>query len=366
MDALARAGELESQGKPVIHMEVGQPDFPTPEFIKEAAFKALKDNKTGYTNCMGIVPLREAIAEYYHDNYGVTVHPDQIVITQGTSPALMMILSVLCERGDSVLMPDPCYASYSSLVNFAEAEPVLVPATEEQDFQLDPDRVEKALRPNTRAILVNSPSNPGGTLVGREVMSKLASFGRTLVSDEIYHGLVYEGATVSAMQVTDNCCLVDGFSKRYSMTGWRLGWIVAPKDLIGPLLRFQQNFFVCANSFTQWAGLAAIKHGAEDVKRMAAEYNRRRHVIVNGLNKLGFNIKSTPAGAFYVLANARHISSDSIALASDILEKTYVGVTAGVDFGPGAEGYLRFSYANSVENIEEALERLKKYLENRL
>jgi len=184
-----------------------------------------------------------------------------------------------------------------------------------------------------------------------------------LISDEIYHGLVYEGEAASALEVTGYCCVADGFSKRYAMTGWRLGWIVAPMPLVPMLIRLQQNFFICAGSMAQWAGIEAVRHGQPDVERMAAEYNRRRIVMLEGLRKLGFSIQSSPAGAFYILANARHISANSLELAFDILRRAHVGVAPGVDFGPETEGYLRFSYANSVENIEEALARLGKYLE---
>jgi aspartate/methionine/tyrosine aminotransferase len=283
----------------------------------------------------------------------------------------MMLLQAVCDTGDTVITPGPTYACYDSMINFAGASSIRLPAKEENGFQLEPDAVRAAILPSTKAIVVNSPSNPCGTLISREALQKLAALGPMLLSDEIYHGLVYAGKAVSALEVSSTCLIADGFSKRYAMTGWRLGWVVFPEELTanGALVKavssMQQNFFVCAAAATQVAGIAALKHAAPDVRRMAAEYNRRRVVMMDGLAKLGFGIKSSPEGAFYVLANAAHLNGNSLELALDILDKTGVSLTPGIDFGPEAEGYLRFCYANSVENIEEALARLGKYLENR-
>ena len=364
MDVLAEASRLERGGARVIHLELGQPDFETPEFIKEAAIKATRDGKTGYTPANGILPLREAIAAYYDVRYNVRISPEQVLITQGTSPGLMMLLAALCDKGETVITPDPAYACYDPAIRFAGAESIRAATTEEEGFQLAPGRVRRVLKPNTRAILVNSPSNPGGTLIARRELKELSELGPMLLSDEIYHGLVYEGEAASALEVTGDCCVADGFSKRYAMTGWRLGWIVAPESLTPTLIRLQQNFFLCANSIAQWAGIEAIKHGWPHVERMAAEYDRRRIIMLEGLRKLGFRIQSSPAGAFYILADARQISASSLDLAFDILRRAHVAITPGVDFGAATEGYLRFCYANSVENIEEALARLGKYLES--
>ncbi len=367
MDILEKAQELERAGRGIIHLEIGQPDFSTPDCINEAAIKAVRDGKTAYTHSLGILPLREAIAEYYLEHYQTEVSPDQIVITNGTSPAMLLLFSLLCEKGDTVLMPTPTYACYESFVCFAGALSLRVPAAEEEDFQFNPEAVRRAVRPDTRAILFNSPSNPAGTLISRPAMEELAKIGPTLVSDEIYHGLVYEGKAVSALEVTGNCCVLDGFSKRYAMTGWRLGWMVVPKKYIPTLQILMQNFFISANSVSQWAGVAALKEAWPDVERMAAQYDKRRLVLIDGLRKLGFGIKSRPSGAFYVLADARPLlggkKADSLALALDILNKAGVGVAPGIDFGQEAEGYLRFSYANSLDNIETALDRLRNYLD---
>ncbi|MDL2207830.1 aminotransferase class I/II-fold pyridoxal phosphate-dependent enzyme, partial [Desulfovibrio sp. OttesenSCG-928-M16] len=251
MDVLERADAIERTGKRVIHLEIGQPDFKTPECINEAAIKAIRDKKTAYTHSMGIWPLREAIADYYQREYGLQVDPNRVAVTNGTSPGMMMLLAVLCRQGDEVLMADPTYACYESFVTFAGAQARRIAADEEQGFQLDPDAVKAAVGPCSRALLLNSPSNPAGTIISRENMERLAATGPMLVSDEIYHGLVYEGKAVSALEVSDNVCVLDGFSKRYAMTGWRLGWMVVPKEFIPTIQVLQQNFFISSNSISQ-------------------------------------------------------------------------------------------------------------------
>ena len=366
MEVLERAEKLESIGRHIIHLEIGQPDFSTPACVTEAAVKALRDGKTGYTHSLGILPLREAIAAYYKREYKVTVSPERVVVTNGTSPAMLLLFSAMFGRsGGEMVMPDPTYACYASFVNYVGGTVVSVPTLEKNGFQLKIDEVRNALGRDCKGILVNSPSNPAGTIISPDDLRALCTMGVPVVSDEIYHGLVYEGRAASALEFADDACVLDGFSKRYAMTGWRLGWMVLPEQHIPVIQKLQQNFFICANSITQWAGIAALEEAAPDVERMRCEYGRRRQVLLEGLRALGFPIHSSPVGAFYMLANARHLSNDSLSLAFDILEKAGIGVAPGIDFGPGSEGYLRFSYANSVENIEEGLHRLKKYLENR-
>lgn len=374
MNVLERAVELEAAGRRIIHMELGQPDFPTPECVIEAGVKAMRDGHTGYTHSMGILPLREGIAAYYEREYGISVSPEQVVVTNGSSPGLMMLFSAICDAGDKVLMGDPTYACYENAVRFAGGRAVRIPAAEEEGFQLAPEAVRRAAK-GALALLINSPSNPAGTIISRDTLQSLANAaddaGALLVSDEIYHGLVYEGEAVSALEVTDSAVVLDGFSKRYAMTGWRLGWLVVPFSLVPVLQAMQQNFFISPNSVSQWAGLAALTCAGDDMARMAAEYNRRRVYIVERLRAIGFGVRSHPVGAFYVLADARPFVGmaegerpDSMALAFDILEKAGVGVTPGIDFGLCGEGYIRFSYASSMENIEEAMHRLERYREN--
>ncbi len=371
MDVLEAAQRLERCGHRVIHLEIGEPDFDTPECIKEAACRAVRDGRTHYTHSLGLIELREAICADYEKRYGVAVHPDQVLVTQGTSPAMLLAFSALLEHGDQVLVSDPCYACYPNFIRFVEAEPVPVPVSEDDAFQYRPERVRQALTERTRAILINSPANPTGTLLSAERMRAVADMGREagafVVSDEIYHGLVYEGRERSILEFTDRAFVLNGFSKLYAMTGWRLGYVIAPREFVRPMQRLSQNFFISACSVSQWAGLAALTEAAADVERMRQTYDQRRRLMIRRLRELGFGLGTEPTGAFYVLANARRLAErfggSSLKLAFDILEKAHVGVTPGIDFGPGAEGYLRFSYANSLENIEEGMARLAGYLD---
>ena len=362
MDVLEKAHEMERKGVSVIHLEVGEPDFDTPACIKEAACKALNEGYTHYTHSMGIVELREAICEYYGDTYGVTVHPDQVVITSGTSPAMFTLFAVLLNEGDEVIISDPHYACYPNFIKFMQGEPVTVPVFEEDGFQYKPEDIEKKITARTRAIFINSPSNPTGNLLSKKRMEAIAQFSPYIISDEIYHGLVYEGKEHSILEFTENAFVLNGFSKLYAMTGLRLGYLIAPKPFIRPIQKVQQNFFISANAMVQRAGIAALKSAGDDVRRMRSIYDERRRYMIRRLKEMGLGITREPTGAFYVFANAKHISGDSYRLAFDILEKAHVGVTPGIDFGKHGEGYLRLSYANSMENIAEGLNRLEQYL----
>ena len=365
MDVLERACAMESEGKNIIHLEVGEPDFDTPECVKAAACKALTDGFTHYTHSLGILELREAICEHYHDTYGVFVDPDQVVVTSGSSPAIFMTFAALLEPGDQVILSDPHYACYPNFVKFLGGAPVTVPVFEEDGFQYRPEAIEARLSERTRAIFINSPSNPTGNLLSKARMEAIAGMPPWIVSDEIYHGLVYEGKEHSILEFTDRAFVLNGFSKLFAMTGLRLGYLIAPKEFIRPIQKVQQNFFISANAMIQKAGIAALKESGDDVARMKRIYNERRIFMIRRLREMGLGITVEPTGAFYVFANARHIFEDSYALAFDILEKACVGVTPGIDFGQHGEGYLRFSYANSMENIAEGMNRLEAYLKAR-
>jgi len=365
MEVLERALELERKGDHIVHLEVGEPDFPTPACIQEAAARAVKEGKTGYTHSLGILPLREAIAEHYHVKYGVQVSPEQILVTAGTSPAMWLVFSAVLEAGDQVVLSNPHYACYPNIVRFCGGEPVTVDVLEEEGFQLRAEAVTAKLAPRARAIFINSPANPTGMLLTAERMAALANLGPLVVSDEIYHGLVYAGREHSILEFTDRAVVFNGFSKAYAMTGWRLGYAIVPPELIRPLQKMHQNFFISANAFVQAAGIAALREAQPDVIRMRATYDERRRFIIPGLRRLGFGIATEPTGAFYVLANAKRFTTDSYAFAFEILEQAKVGATPGVDFGSNGEGYIRFSYANSLENIAEALRRLEAFLSRR-
>jgi aspartate/methionine/tyrosine aminotransferase len=362
MEVLEKAHELESMGRHIIHLEIGEPDFPTPECIREGAIKAIRDGHTHYTHSLGIIELREAICEHYSEKYGVEVGPDQVLITSGTSPALFMIFSVLLEAGNEVIISNPHYPCYPNFVKFSGAKPIFVNVREEEGFQYRPREIEDKLGPLTRAILINSPSNPTGNLLSPQRMEAIADLKPHILSDEIYHGLVYEEKEHSILEYTDKAFVLNGFSKAYAMTGWRLGYIISPPEFVRALQTMQQNFFICAASVSQWAGVAALKEAAPDVERMKSIYNERRTYMIKRLRQMGFGLTVEPAGAFYILVNAKHLSTDSYDLAFEILERAGVGVCPGIDFGQNAEGYLRFSYANSLSNIEEGLNRIEKYL----
>ncbi len=361
MDVLERANELEKAGKNVIHLEVGEPDFDTPECITEACCKAIKDGKTHYTHSLGLIELREAICEHYFTKYGVNISPDQIIITSGTSPAMFLLFSALLEKGDEVIISDPHYACYPNFITFLDGIPVNVNVYEEEGFQYTTGAIKEKISDKTKGIMINSPSNPTGNLLSAERMTAIASLGVPIISDEIYHGLVYESEEHSILEFTDNAFVFNGFSKAYAMTGWRLGYLIAPKEYIRPMQKIQQNLFICANSFVQWGGIAALTEAGDDVIRMKNTFNERRLFIINKLREIGLGIKVEPTGAFYILGNIKRYSTDSYKTAFDILEKVHVGVTPGIDFGKNCEGYLRFSYANSMENIAEGLNRIEKY-----
>ncbi len=363
MDVLDRACAMEQEGINIIHLEVGEPDFDTPECVKEAARKALEEGYTHYTHSLGDLRLREAICEYHWGRYNVSVHPDQVVITSGTSPAMLLLFSALLEQGDEVIISDPHYACYPNVIKFVQGVPVTVPVYEEDGFQYRPGAIQEKITRKTKGIFINSPSNPTGNLLSESRMRAIAEFSPYIISDEIYHGLVYEGKEHSILEFTDSAFVLNGFSKLYAMTGLRLGYLIAPKPFVRPIQKMQQNFFISANSVVQIAGIAALEKAGEDVARMKRIYNERRQYMVKRLKEMGLGITVEPTGAFYVFANARHISPDSYQLAFDILEKAHVGVTPGIDFGDNGEGYLRFSYANSLENIAEGLDRIEHYLQ---
>ncbi len=368
MDVLERAQEMERAGESVIHLEVGEPDFNTPEAIKESAIEALRRGDTHYTHSLGTPKLREAICAYYSKTYGVNnFEPDQVIVTSGTSPAFLVGMSTVLECGDEIILSNPHYSCHPNFVRFLEAVPKMVRVYEEDAFQYRPEAIKAELTPRTKAILINSPANPTGNLLEPERMAEIADLGRLVMSDEIYHGLVYEGRARSILEFTDNCIVYNGFSKLYAMTGWRLGYLIVPKYMVRPIQKMVQNFFISANSVAQAAGCTALTDPSvrEDVQKMLETYDRRRRYIIPRLREIGFGITVEPTGAFYVLANARRFTDDSYKFAFEVLENAKVGITPGVDFGSNAEGYVRFSYANSLENIKEGLNRLENYLNGR-
>ena len=364
MDVLERAKELEAAGNEVIHLEIGEPDFETPRKIREAAITAIQRGHTHYTHSLGILPLRQAVATHYLRRYGVTISPDQVIVTMGTSHGLLLTLCSLMDPGDEVILSNPSYACYPNFVRYLDGRAVSVPVYAEEGFVLRPQAVRERITECTKGILINSPSNPTGNLLPEGALQEIAALGTHVISDEIYHGLVYGEREHSILEFTDRAFVLNGFSKLYAMTGWRLGYIIAPPEFVRPIQKTLQNLFICASSVSQWAGLAALTEEHPEVSQMVNTYDQRRKAMITGLRELGFGVAVEPTGAFYVLADARGIGcTDSYKLAFDILEKAKVAVAPGIDFGSNAEGFLRFSYANSLDNIERAFARLSQYLE---
>ncbi len=369
VEVAERAQELARSGADVVHLEYGEPDFEAPAVIRAALEKAVREGRTRYTHSLGILPLREAIAEHYQTTYGVTVSPDQILVTAGTSPAMLLLFGHLLDPGDEVVLSDPYYACYPNFIRYAEGRPVYVGTTEEDAFQYRPEAIRERLGPRTKAIVINSPANPTGTVLSPERMAAIAELARDggplIVSDEIYHGLSYGGRDRSILEFTDRAFVLNGFSKAYAMTGYRLGYVIAPSPNIRVLQRLYGNFFISTNEFVQWAGVAALREAGEESRRFRAIFDERRRAMIAGLRAIGLGVGFEPTGAFYVLANARHLGKDSVSLAYEILEGCHVAVTPGAAFGANAEGYLRFSYSTSLDRIQEGLTRLGRFFASR-
>lgn len=362
MEMMERAKELERQGRSIIHLEVGEPDFPTPNCITEAAAKALREGKTYYTASVGLLELREAIAEHFLEKYNVPISPDQVIVTNGSSPGLLITFSALLEEGDEVILTNPHYPCYPNFVTFLGCTSKFVKINEHDGFRCNPEEIKEKIGPKTKAIMINSPGNPTGQVLDVDTMNRIAKLGPTIVSDEIYHGLVYEGKAHSILEFTDNAFVVNGFSKQFAMTGWRLGYVIAPKKYVRPLQKLVQNFFIAANTISQWAGIAALKEAAPDVQHMVSVFDKRRKLMIGRLRKIGFGVAVEPVGAFYVFANAKKFTTNSLKFSFKLLEETGVGTAPGINFGSNAEGYIRFSYANSIENISKGLDRIEQYL----
>lgn len=365
MEVLERAQELEMQGRHIIHLEVGEPDQETPPPVVEAAYEAMRNNDTHYTHSMGKPELREAVARYYRRTYNVEISPEQVIITSGTSPAMLLLFSALLNEGGDVIIPDPYYACYPNHIRYVGGNPVCVPVREEEGFKYRKEQIMAKLSPAVRAIMVNSPSNPTGNVFTAEelkAIADLAGDNRYIVSDEIYHGLTYEGEEHTILEFTDRAFVINGFSKKYAMTGWRLGYVISPPEFVRRMQTMQQNFFISASSFVQTAAIVALEQCEPHVEEMRRTYDERRKYMAGRLQKMGIAPAVLPTGAFYMLANVKDYTDDSFSFAFRILEEAGVAVTPGIDFGPNCEGYIRLSYANSLENIAVGMDRLEEFL----
>ena len=363
MDVLQRALELEEKGNRIIHMEIGEPDFDTPPKIVEAGIDSLRKGETHYTDSRGIVELRTAVTAYYNKYYDVNVSESQVLVTMGVSPALLVVLSSLIKNpGDEIILANPYYPCYPNFIRYLGGIPRFIRTKAEEGFHLKPAMVKEAIGPNTKAILVNSPSNPVGTIIPPDDLKAICNMGKPVISDEIYHGLVYGEKEHSTLEFTKNTYVLNGFSKVFAMTGWRLGYIIVPGNAVRDIQIIMQNFFISPNSFVQRGGIAALLSNHPEVEEMKNKYDSRRKFLLGRLAAMGLNCPVEPKGAFYIFVDAGHIEKNSYKLAFDILEKAGVAITPGIDFGDQGEGYLRFSYTNSMENLVEGTRRLEEYL----
>ena len=364
MDILERAKQLENEGRDIVHFEVGEPDFNTPQEICLAAVQWIEKGYTKYTSSLGIDELRQSVAEDYSRTYGVEVGYERVIITIGSSPALLLAMLTVLNPGDEILITDPHYACYPQIINVARGVAKKIPVYESDGYQVDPAVIRKNIGKKTKAILVNSPANPTGAVMDTDIFRELSDMGLFVISDEIYHGLVYGARVNSVLEFTDNAIAINGFAKLYSMTGWRLGYMIVPKNFVRYVQKLQQNLFISAGSFVQKAGVEAIekvkKSGRSEA--MVAEFDKRRKEMIKGLSSIGFDIAIEPKGAFYVFVNSSRWSRDSWRLAFDILENCHVGVTPGIDFSDRGRDYLRFSYTTSVDSIREGIRRLGEFL----
>lgn len=364
-EVLARARALEAEGRDIIHLEIGEPDFPTPPHIVGAAVEALHAQHTHYVPSPGIPELREAVAAFLARTGRLRTSPDRVLITPGAKPIMFYTILALCQEGDEALYPDPGFPMYASIARLAGATPVPIPLREEHGFRVDPEELAALVTPRTRLLILNSPHNPCGAALSREDVEAIATIAErhdlVVLSDEVYWALRYDGPHVSVLDVpgmAERTVLLDGWSKTFAMTGWRLGFGVFPAALVEPMTRLIVNSVSCTSAFSQYAAIAALEGPWAPVEAMVEEFRRRRTLIVDGLNKIPGLSCALPGGAFYAFPNVKDVGVPAKAVQEHVLQHAGVACLAGSSFGRHGEGYLRLSYANSVENITVALDRI--------
>jgi aspartate aminotransferase len=364
-EVLARARALEAKGRDVVHLEIGEPDFDTPANVVDAGVDALRSGYTHYSPSPGIPELRSAIAAFSGRKRGLTLSPEQVVVTPGGKPIMFYVILALAETGDEVIYPNPGFPIYESMINFSGAAAVATPLREEREFRLDVEELESLITPKTRLIIINSPQNPTGGVLDRSDLQRIAELAvrhdLIVLSDEIYCDILYEGEHVSIATfpgMAERTIILDGFSKSYAMTGWRMGYGIMPTSLVPLISRLVTNSVSCTATFVQRAGIAALEGSQEPVLAMVEEFRRRRDVIVDGLNQIPGIRCALPKGAFYVFPYVGGLGMDCRKFADYLLEEAGVATLAGTSFGAHGEGYLRLSYANSVPNLQKALARI--------
>jgi len=368
MDILARARQLEQQGKTIVHMEIGEPDFPSSDSVIEAGRSSLARKETHYTPTLGLPELRQKIADYYHAEFDVDINPRRIIITPGASGALQLVLAAIVNPGDKVMLTDPGYPCNRHMVRLFEGDAVSVPVSSDSLFQLTPELVNQHWTDRMVAAMIASPSNPTGTRLDRQQMSALIESVQAkqglLVVDEIYQGLVYGVENYTALSLSDELVVINSFSKYFGMTGWRLGWMVVPDEMVDAVDRIAQNIFLAASTPAQYAALAAFsKESMAEMKLRRDEFEERKNYLLPALTQIGFKIAAEPQGAFYIYADCSAFSDDSFQLANQLLENAGVAVTPGKDFGVNnASQYLRFAYTQPIPVLQQGIERITKYL----
>ena len=358
MEIFAKAQALEAQGRDIIHLEFGEPDFTAPSAATESVKKSMKINDAGYTFSQGLEELRNEIVKKYANDYGVKILPEQVLVSNGSSLLLYLAIRILAPPGSQVILTDPCYACYENVVRLAGSEPVMVKLRHEDGFQLNVDDLKKRVTPKTRAMLINSPMNPTGVVFSSEVMKAIAELDIPVISDEIYADLSFEDPPCSFLSYSPQTVAIHGFSKSYAMTGWRLGYMITPLEWMSAADRLHQNLVISATEFVQEAGISVLRKSAAYCESMKTEFNRRRLFVLERMRELGMDLGYTPTGAFYVLYKYRDSGKSSLDLCHEVLEKTGVAIAPGRDFGLGAEGFVRISYAQSMEDLDRALNLL--------
>ena len=368
MELLQRARLLEHQGRDIVHMEIGESDFPTPDAIVKGGINYIKTGQVKYTSASGLAELREKISRYYQEHYSIGIESKRIFITPGASGAFLLAFGVSLNTGDGVLLADPGYPCNSNFIRLFGAEPKLIPVNSQTDFQLSAKLISQYWRENTRAALIASPSNPTGTIItGHELHQSIDTVNRRggcFFSDEIYHGLVYAREAVSALQYSDQVFVINSFSKFFGMTGWRVGWLVVPEQFCAAVEKLAQNIFISTSSHSQYAALAAFEADTlEELETRRAEYGRRGEFLYQQLQRLGFDCAAKPEGAFYIYANCRKFTDDSFVFARDLLETEGVAVTPGKDFGiHDPEHFIRFAYTTGLDRLQEGVRRIERFI----
>lgn len=368
MELLQRAKQLEQQGRDIVHLEIGEPDFPTPDAIIKSGINYIKTGQVKYTPAAGLPELREKISKYYQENYSIGIDSKRIFITPGASGAFLLAFGASLNAGDEVLLADPCYPCNRNFIRLFGAEPILIPVNAQIDFQLNAKLIRQHWQTNTKAVLIASPSNPTGTIItGNELHQSIDTVKRMdgcFFSDEIYHGLVYVREAVTALQFSDQVFVINSFSKFFGMTGWRVGWLVVPEEYCMAVEKLAQNIFISTSSHSQYAALAAFETDTlDELESRRVEYGRRGEFLYHQLQILGFEIAVKPEGAFYIYANCRKFTDDSFSFARDLLEKEGVALTPGKDFGDhDPEHYIRFAYTTNMDRLQEGVRRIERFI----